>query len=228
MRSILAAAAACLVLAACAVARGQVPPPDPPSPEATVPPIGAPSPAPAVPARPSRAVGLPWHGRLRRGVQLPSAGPGWLTWDPVFEVSPNRPWRRWGTQALIAVVERVLGEYQAAHPDLPPVLVGDLSRPHGGIFDRRFGGLGHASHQNGRDADIYYPRRDRALLAGFRPRQIDRKLAQELVNRFVAAGAQFVFVGPHTQLRGPRRIVQVVPHHDDHLHVRIFDPDPVG
>ena len=180
-----------------------------------------------MPARPSRAVGLPWGGRLRHGVQLPAAGPGWLTWDPIFEVSPNRPWRRWGTQALIAVVERVLGEYQAAHSDLPPVLVGDLSRPHGGIFDRRFGGLGHASHQNGRDADIYYPRRDRAPLAAFRPRQVDHGLAQELVDRFVAAGAQFVFVGPHTHLRGPRRIVQVLAHHDDHLHVRIFDPDRV-
>jgi murein endopeptidase len=227
MHSILAAAAACLVLAACAAARAQVPPPDP-TPPTTVPPEPAPAPAPTlVPARRSRALGLPWHGRLRHGVQLPEAGPGWLTWDPVFERVPNRSWRRWGTQALLAVVERVLGDYQAAHPDLPPVLVGDLSRPRGGIFDRRFGGLGHASHQNGRDADIYYPRRDRALLAAFRPRQIDRKLAQELVNRFVAAGAQFLFVGPHTRLRGPRRIVQVIAHHDDHLHVRIFDPDPV-
>jgi murein endopeptidase len=227
MHSLLAGVTACLVLAACVGARAQAPPADPSPPAASVPPAPSPAPAPAAPARPSRALGLPWYGRLRNGVQLPEAGPGWLTWDPVFEISPNRPWRRWGTQALVATVERVLGAYQAAHPDLPPVLVGDLSRPHGGIFDRRFGGLGHASHQNGRDADIYYPRRDRALLAAFRPRQIDRSLAQELVNRFVAAGAQFVFVGPHTHLRGPRGVVQVIRHHDDHLHVRIFDPDPV-
>src|SRR5919202_2503519 len=207
MRSTIAAAAACLVLAACAIARAQVPPPDPAAPDATVPPAGSAAPPPVVPARPSRAVGLPWHGRLRHGVQLPLAGPGWLTWDPIFEVSPNRPWRRWGTQALIAVVERVLGEYQAAHPDLPPVLVGDLSRPHGGIFDARFGGLGHASHQNGRDADVYYPRRDRREWRAARPWQVDRRLSQDLLDRFVAAGAQVVYVGPHLALQGPRRRV---------------------
>ena len=36
----------------------------------------------------------------------------------------------------------------------------DLSRTHGGKFGRNFGGLGHASHQNGLDADILYPRKD--------------------------------------------------------------------
>ena len=49
-----------------------------------------------------------------------------------------------------------------ADPEPPlPMLVGDLSRPRGGEFGRRFGALGHSSHQNGLDADVYYPRRDR-------------------------------------------------------------------
>jgi hypothetical protein len=30
-----------------------------------------------------------------------------------------------------------------------------------------------------------------------------------------------VFVGPHVGLRGPRRIVQPLRLHDDHMHVRI-------
>jgi hypothetical protein len=54
--------------------------------------------------------------------------------------------------------------------------------------------------------------------------QIDRPLAQDLVNRFVAVGAQYVFVGPHTGLRGPRPIVQPLYLHDNHMHVRIHNP----
>ena len=92
-------------------------------------------------------------------------------------------------------------------------------------FDERYGGLGHASHQNGLDADVYYPRRDRRLLARrASPTQVDRALAQDLVDRFVAAGAQSVFVGRGLHLRGPRAIVEALVHHDDHMHVRILPP----
>jgi murein endopeptidase len=107
---------------------------------------------------------------------------------------------------------------------VPPVLISDLSRPHGGVFDERYGGLGHSSHQNGRDADVMYPRRDRLLKAPLRPAQVDRALAQDLVDRFLAAGAVKLFVGPHLHLRGPRRIVVALAHHDDHVHVRIPNP----
>jgi murein endopeptidase len=216
----------------------QAPPPDPPPPVTTAPPGPAttapespPTTAPAVttpavtaPAGPSRAVGQPWHGRLVNGVQLPEAGPAWLTWDPVLKQIPNRPDRRWGTAKLIRTLERVLGEFHAAHPDRPPVLVGDLSRPHGGIFDERFGGLGHASHQNGLDADVYYPRVDGRPLAAYKPSLVDQALAQELVDRFVAAGAQVLFVGTRVGLTGPKKVVQVLAHHNDHVHVRIFPP----
>jgi murein endopeptidase len=180
--------------------------------------------APPAPAGPSRAIGLPWHGRLVNGVQLPEVGAGWLTWDPVLKQIPNRPERRWGTAKLIATLQRVLAAFHAAHPELPPVLVGDLSRPHGGIFDKRFGGLGHASHQNGLDADVYYPRIDRRPLAAYKPSLVDRTLSQELVNRFVAAGVQFLFVGTRVGLTGPKKVVQVIAHHNDHVHVRIFPP----
>ena len=54
-----------------------------------------------------------------------------------------------------------------------------------------------------------------------RPAQIDRERTQELVDAFVEAGARYVFVGPRTGLRGPRRVVQRLGHHDDHMHVRI-------
>ncbi len=179
---------------------------------------------PAPPQPHSIAVGEPWHGRLVDGVQLPEAGVGFLTWDFPLKRIPNRCWRRWGTDVLVATIERVLGEYAAAHPDALPVLVGDLSRPHGGVFDKRYGGLGHSSHQNGLDADIFYPRNDHVERAPFRPDEVDRPLAQDLVDRFVAAGAQRIFVGPHVGLHGPPKVVEVLAHHDDHLHVRIPNP----
>ena len=80
---------------------------------------------------------------------------------------------------------------------------------------------GHVSHQNGLDVDVYYPRLDRWELPPRRVAQIDRRLAQDLVDRFVSAGARYVFVGPNTGLTGPRRVVQQLAHHDNHLHVRL-------
>jgi murein endopeptidase len=170
---------------------------------------------------PARAAGVPWHGRLIHGRELPAHGPGYLTWDAIRKRVPNRGWRRWGTGRLVGTVRRVLAAYARRHPRTPPVLVGDLSRPKGGDFGRRYGGIGHASHQNGRDVDVYYPRLDRRLLAPRRPDQVDRAAAQELVDAFVRAGAQVVFVGPSLDLHGPPKIVQPLVNHDDHLHVRL-------
>ena len=99
--------------------------------------------------------------------------------------------------------------------------IGDLSRPRGGDFGPRFGYIGHASHQNGLDADIYYPRADGRERAPRYASQIDRQLSQELVDRFLAEGAQAIFVGPSTGLVGPPGRVQVLANHDNHLHVRL-------
>ena len=173
--------------------------------------------------RRSYALGKPWEGRLANGVQLPREGVDHFTWDPVVKRSPNRGWRLWGTDRLVRTVLTVLDGYHAAHPEASRVGVGDLSRPRGGDFGRQFGGIGHASHQNGLDVDVYYPRRDGEERAPRRVGEIDRALAQDLVNRFVQAGAVKIFVGPHTGLRGPTRIVRPLVHHDDHLHVRLRD-----
>ncbi len=174
----------------------------------------------------SRPLGLPWAGRLVEGVQLPSKGEHFFTWDPVLRRAPERPWRRYGTERLARLLLRVIDSYAAAHPRAPRVGIGDLSRPRGGNFGVRYGWPGHASHQNGLDADVYYPRRDRRERSPASATQIDRPLAQDLVNRFVRAGAIRVFVGPHTGLRGPPQVVQVLAYHDNHLHVRIAAAPP--
>ena len=170
----------------------------------------------------SRSLGLPWAGSLAAGVRLEAQGDHHFTWDSVRKRSPSREWRRHGNARLVRTALAVFAEYAAAHPGAARVGVGDLSRPHGGDFSARYGGIGHASHQNGLDADVYYPRRDRLERPPRVPSQIDRPLAQDLVDRFVAAGAAKVFIGPNTGLRGPPAVVEVLPaHHDNHLHVRL-------
>jgi Penicillin-insensitive murein endopeptidase len=178
--------------------------------------------ASARPVRASVAAGLPFHGRLIRGVQLPSAGIGFVSWDAIEHRSPNRGWRRFSTDRMINFIERLGSEWKRAHPAAPRLLIGDLSRTHGGPFGAVYGGLGHGSHQNGLDADIYYPRRDGRERAAVAVWQIDHRLAQDLVNRIVRRGVEYAFVGPHTGLTGPKGVVIRLVDHDDHVHVRIW------
>jgi murein endopeptidase len=176
---------------------------------------------PRIEWRTSTAIGLPHAGRLERGVKLPHAGARFFTWDPIQRESPNRGWRRWGTDRLVRTTLRVVREFAAAHPRAPRIGIGDLSRPHGGDFGPRYGLPGHASHQNGLDVDLYYPRLDRKELSPKAVGQVDLPLSQDLVDGFVRAGAEKVFVGPSTGLEGPPEIVVPLVNHDNHLHVRL-------
>jgi murein endopeptidase len=183
--------------------------------------VTAPALDPPIAWRQSRAIGKPFAGRLVDGVQLPAEGRDFWTYDWGLRVSPNRPWRRWGTDRLVRTLLDVLAGYRAANPEAPRVGVADLSRPYGGRFGKNFGGLGHSSHQNGLDVDVLYPRIDGLERRAWAPWLVDERLAQELVDRFVAAGAVQLYTGPRLDLRGPRRIVMELSHHDDHMHVRV-------
>jgi Penicillin-insensitive murein endopeptidase len=164
--------------------------------------------------------GLQYSGWLSHGTQLPIEGADWVTWNPVADTVPNEPHRLYGHERTIRTVVSVLAAYRAANPDAPRVVVGDISFRNGGPMEA------HVSHENGLDVDIYYPRRDGALRAPRANDQIDRKLAQDLLDRFVAEGAYKVFVGFSTELRGPREVVVPYPNHGDHMHVRF--PRPRG
>ncbi len=178
-------------------------------------------PAMSVPQVGSTAVGPTNAGRLVNGLQLPGTGPDWVTYDPILRRIPNRADRRWATDRLLAFLLYVLRDYRLANAGAPPVVIGDLSRPRGGPFGSDFGGLGHASHQNGLDVDVYYPRLDRTQQPPGAVADVDRRLAQDLVSRFVGAGAQHAFVGLTVGLGGPSPVVQALPDHDGHVHVRI-------
>jgi hypothetical protein len=168
----------------------------------------------------ARSHGLPYAGSLSAGTQLPIEGGDWVTWNPVDDRVPNQPHRLYGHERTIRTIVSALAAYRAANPGAPRAVVGDLSFRAGGPMEL------HRSHQNGLDVDLYYPRLDRRLRAPRTRSQVDRELAQDLLDRFVAAGAQVVFVGYSTGLRGPSEVVVPYPNHEDHMHVRF--PPPRG
>lgn len=171
--------------------------------------------------RRSIPLGTHYAGSLRRGVPLPPEGRTWVSWDPILKRRPSREWRRWGTDSLVRTTLRIMRAYGADHPRAPRVAIGDLSRPFGGDFGPQFGYIGHASHQNGLDIDVYYPRTDRRVRPPQTPGDVDLRLAQDLVDRWVEAGAETVYVGPSLGLSGPAGIVVPLANHDNHLHARL-------
>jgi penicillin-insensitive murein endopeptidase len=120
---------------------------------APLPPLEHPD-APGTPARelfgrkptpfpgPARSIGAYADGCLAGAVPLPIDGPAWQ----VMRLSRNR---NWGNPALIAFLER-FGK-NAKKAGWTGLLIGDMSQPRGGPMI-----TGHASHQVGLDADIWF------------------------------------------------------------------------
>ena len=152
------------------------------------------------------------------GTQLPVHGPDWVTWNPITDSFPNLPKRLYGNEHTIRAILSVTRAYRAKHPHAPRVVIGDISREGGGWMD------GHVSHQNGLDVDVYFPRHDRKLRAPTTHGQIDHRLAQDLLDRFLAADPEAIFVGSSTGLRGPAGVVIPWPGHEYHMHVRFPPP----
>lgn len=172
--------------------------------------------------RESTAHGTANTGHLDNGVRLPARGQGYYTYDPRFpDRRPNAAIRRFGTDALVKEVI-ALGEWWATnYPQEPRLGIGDLSHRDGGSLDL------HSSHENGLDVDIRLPRRD-GIEGRANAFNYDRELTQALVDRLVERGVELVLIGPNLDLRGPGGVVVAWPAHDDHLHVRLPDPDGRG
>lgn len=81
-------------------------------------------------------------GCFAGGVAIPMEG---STWE-VMRPSRNR---RWGHPAMIALIEKLSRDAVAI--GWPGLLLGDISQPRGGPMT-----TGHASHQIGLDADIWF------------------------------------------------------------------------
>ena len=97
------------------------------------------------------AIGSYARGCLAGGKELAIDGPAWQA----MRLSRNR---NWGHPRLISLIERLAKEAQK-YDGWPGLLVGDISQPRGGPML-----TGHASHQIGLDADIWFmPMPDRRL-----------------------------------------------------------------
>lgn len=176
--------------------------------------------------------------RMKDAVRLPE-GDGWLL---------KNPDESWGTPRTVAVLQQSLTVWRARHPDAPPIVVGDLSRRHGGWFPP------HRSHRDGRDIDIGLPARDKRPLRHFARlgRELDADSTWDLIEAFLQTGeVELVlldirlqrFVRRAAEERGyaeadlarifqfPRSartrgaLVRHARGHADHLHVRIRRPE---
>jgi penicillin-insensitive murein endopeptidase len=91
----------------------------------------------------ARAIGAYSRGCLAGAKPLPIDGSAWQA----MRLSRNR---NWGHPKLIALLEKYAGEVKEKD-GWPGLLVGDISQPRGGPML-----TGHASHQLGLDADIWF------------------------------------------------------------------------
>lgn len=192
-------------------------------------------PAPA-PLR-ARSIGSYARGCLAGAVALPVNGPAWQ----VMRLTRNR---MWGHPDLIAFLERYAGE--ARKDGWNGLLVGDISQPRGGPMI-----TGHASHQIGLDADIWFtPMPNRELSASEREtlsatsllkdgtREIDPKvftpahmrvvrraaLAPEVARVFVHPAIKKQFCDIAGADRGWLAKVRPIYGHYYHFHIRLACP----
>jgi penicillin-insensitive murein endopeptidase len=88
------------------------------------------------------SIGLPHQGSLTDGVALPDRGDGFVRFrkDSV----------KWGNPRLVSTITHAARLVRERMPGGAPLLVGDLSEPHGGQHVR------HRSHRTGRDVDLTY------------------------------------------------------------------------
>jgi murein endopeptidase len=162
-------------------------------------------------AHPSRSIGTPGAGRLDHGVLFPATGPDHFAWNFRKQRIGGSARTRWGHCGVVRAVLRGLAAYRRRNPEAPPVAVGDLGLRHGGEID------GHSTHENGRQIDLYFPRRDSRLQEPRTVAQVDLRLTRELVRAMLDAGADRVLIGPRIRIRATSGVVRW-PNHDDHLH----------
>jgi penicillin-insensitive murein DD-endopeptidase len=187
---------------------------------------------------PSSAIGEYAKGCMAGGVELPINGPAW----EVMRLSRNR---NWAMPQTVSLVERLAIEAKK-YDGWNGLLVGDMAQPRGGPMLS-----GHASHQIGLDADIWFtPMPDKVL--SYKEREniaatvmvkdrhaIDPKVWTESRMRLVKRAASYAEVGRifvHPPIKaalcqwatGDRSwLAKVRPlyGHNYHFHIRLNCPD---
>lgn len=190
-------------------------------------------------AAPAKSIGFYAKGCLSGAVALPADGPTWQA----MRLSRNR---RWGRPETISIIER-LSRDAAKSDGWPGLLVGDISQPRGGpMFN------GHASHQIGLDADIWFtPMPNHLMTAAEREAlpfktmlekdkflTVDPTVWSDARARLLMRAASYpevqrIFVNPAIKKKmcdswtGDRtNLGKLRPEygHDSHFHIRLFCP----
>jgi penicillin-insensitive murein endopeptidase len=186
---------------------------------------------------PSQAIGFYAKGCLAGAEQLPMTGPAWQVMRP----SRNR---NWAHPAMVSLVERLAADAKK-YDGWNGLLVGDMAQPRGGPMVS-----GHASHQVGLDADIWFtPMPNRVLTTKEREtmsatvmvkdhRHVDTTVWTEAQMRLLKRAASYpevvrIFVHPPIKAElckwatGDRSwLAKIRPYfgHVYHFHVRIACP----
>ena len=189
----------------------------------------------------SQSIGTPGRGSLEGAVPMVD-GPG--------RSLKMIPWKSWATVETVATLDRVLAEWRRRYPDADPVLVGNMSAPSGGKLQphssHQSGRDVDLSYPQIRDEKEELNWREMSAV------NLDREMTWNLMKLLVESGAvEHIFIDTKLQkllhewavehepvpkrklgrwLEYPRRpgstgaIVQHVPGHTDHLHVRFACP----
>ncbi|MFC5386728.1 penicillin-insensitive murein endopeptidase [Aquamicrobium segne] len=135
-------------------------------------------------ATPPQSIGFYSKGCFSGGVAIATDGPTWQA----MRLSRNR---RWGHPTMISLIEKFSRD--AVADGWPGLLLGDISQPRGGPML-----TGHASHQIGLDADIWFmPMPNRKLTIQERENisavsLIDPKTRKVIEKRWTPAHAQLL------------------------------------
>ena len=186
---------------------------------------------------PTQSIGFYTAGCLQGAQALPLEGPGY----EAIRVSRNRYWGQPVTLDFITTLSEKMRAAGQAH-----LYIGDIGQPRGGPAPS-----GHASHQVGLDADIWFERQPGARLA---PAQRENPRLRSLVNADDSGINDSVFTQQHVLLlrtaaempnldrmfvnkwikqrichtaTGNRSwLRKLVPWygHDEHFHIRLFCP----
>jgi penicillin-insensitive murein endopeptidase len=186
---------------------------------------------------PTQSIGFYTAGCIQGAQPLPLDGPGY----EAIRLSRNR---YWGQPVMLQYIEDLASRIKALGQ--PHLYIGDIGQPRGGPAP-----TGHASHQVGLDADIWYERQPGARRA---PQDRENPRLRSLVNASDTAIDDTVFGQAHVALlktaaelpnldrmfvnkfikqrlcqtvTGDRRWLNklvVWAGHDDHFHVRLYCP----
>ncbi|MCD6249474.1 MAG: hypothetical protein J7J98_03985 [candidate division Zixibacteria bacterium] len=185
-------------------------------------------------ANPSIAHGTPNDGWIEHALNLPDQGAGY--WhnrgtDPVDKDD-------WGVLSMLNMLEGAGRDWLFYREPPPVITINDISegdettQVFGGYWSDHPGG----SHQNGLDVDIRYIRKDNELQGLSLKTQAgrdayDAPATARMLTDLIRNGSIIkIILSPHHSLRFPpdtsrAYVVVTDTSHDDHIHLRIEDPD---